>query len=154
MMGGAHRGGVHHKGFRGHGRLHNKHFFSFGVGGFYPSWWWYDPYYYPYYSYPPAYYYPAYSGYPAYDYSGYPSYNYYDYYGDPYSSDPCLSSDPAYAPYCPPSSTGYPYGGEHGAPPVDYPYYPSPETQGQPETIGGSTSPAPPEQPTSTGGER
>ena len=115
MMGGGHRGGVHHKRFHGHGRLHNKNFFSFGVGGFYPSWWWYNPYY-PSYSYPPAYYYPAYPGYPAYDYYGYPSYNYYDPYGDPYGSDPCLSPDPANAQYCPPPPS--PPQGDYGAPPV------------------------------------
>ena len=149
MMGGGHRGGVHHKGFRGHGRLHNKHFFSFGVGGFYPSWWWYDSYYYPYYSYPPAYYYPAYSGYPAYDYYGYPSYNYYDYYGDPYGSDPCLSPDPAYAQYCPPPPS--PPQGEYVAPPVGYP---TPDAPVYPEAGSVSPSSAPLEQQGSSGDQQ
>ena len=144
MMGSGHRGGFHHKGFHGHGRFKNKNSFVFGVGvgGFYPSWWWYNPYYYPYYSYPPAYYYPAYSGYPAYDYSGYPSYNYYDYYGDPYGSDPCLSPDPAYAQYCPQSS--YPPQGDYGAPPVGYP---TPDASAYPEAGSVSPSSPAPEQP-------
>jgi hypothetical protein len=138
-FGGGHPQHFRSRPFVGHRHFHPK-FFGFGLGAsvFVPSWW-YSPYYY---WYPPSAYYTGYYGYPYYDY----------YYGSPYWSDPCLSSDPATALYCPPSS--YPYEGEYGygAPPVDYPYYPSPETQGQPGSVTGSPPPPPPDQPTSTGG--
>ena len=123
-----------HMPFFGHHHRHfNKSFvfLGFGASAFYPAWWWYDPYY----SYwaPPAAYYSGYYGYP-----------YYDYYGDPYWSDPCMSSDPAYAAYCLESSD--PSQGEYGAPPVGYP---EPEAPVQPESESGPPPPA--ELPTSSG---
>ena len=152
VLGGGSRGGVvtgsqgrfvgprHH--FR-HGRFFPQHhfrrnsfFFGFGGTAFVPAWWWYDPYYY---WGPPPGYYSTYYGYPSYDYYNYPSY---DYYGDPYSSDPCLSSDPAFAQYCPQSS--YPPQGDYGAPPVGYP---TPDASAQPESGSVSPSSPAPEQP-------
>lgn len=115
-VGGGARGGVIGGGpshpFRSPSFRHHPHrdhfFFGFGVSTFVPAWWWYDPYYYywgpsayyPYYGYP----YPSYYGYPYYPYPG---------------SDPCLSADPAYAPYCPPAAGEPPEG--YSVPPVDYP---------------------------------
>ena len=142
---GRHQGrfvGPHHQ-FR-QGRFFPRHqfrrnFFFSGFGGnvFVPAWWWYDPSYY-------------YWSSPAY-YSGYYNYPYYDYYGYPDWSDPCLSSDPAYAQYCPQS--GYPPEGDYyGAPPVGY--YTVPEAPMYPESGSVSPSPAPLEQQGSSGNQQ
>ncbi len=131
MIGGGGRGHV----FRSHPFHHRFHrdvfFFGFGASAFYPAWWWYDPYYY---WGPPPGYYSDYYGYPYYGYYDYPYYGYYD---SPYWSDPCLSSDPAYAPYCQPG--GSPYQGAYGTAPVEYPLPAAPTL---PES--GTQSPPPP----------
>ena len=103
----------HHR-FHAPSSHHHSHhdpsfFFGFGVSTFAPAWSWYDPYYY--WGVPP------YS--PSYPYYGYPYSDYY--YGYPYyGSDPCLSPDPAYAPYCPPTADNL-YNPGYSVPPVDYP---------------------------------
>ena len=136
-FGGGHPQHFRHRPFVGHRHFHPKSFgFGLGASVFVPAWWWYSPYYY--WNPPPAYY-TGYYGYPSYDYYNYPSY---DYYGDPYSSDPCLSSDPAYAQYCPQSS--YPPQGNYGAPPVGYP---TPDASAYPEAGSVSPSSPAPEQP-------
>lgn len=142
VIGGGSRGSFHlpSSRFRHHHFRRNVFVFGFGASAFVPAWWWYDPY--SYWGAPPAYY-SAYYGYPSYDYYGYPSY---DYYGYPYWSDPCLSPDPADAPYCPP--VNYPYQGGYGAPPVDYP---PPAAPAQPESGSQWPSPPAPGQPTSLG---
>jgi hypothetical protein len=109
-----------------HHRQHNRFFFSFGASAFVPAWGWYDPYYYwgpspyyPYYRYP----YPTYYGYPYYGYPYYPN----------YWSDPCLTPDPSYAPYCPPTVDNPTQG--YSVPPLDYPLPappPLPESGGEP----------------------
>lgn len=112
---------------RSHPHRHHNYFsFSFGASAFGPGWGWYDPYYYwgpsPYYTY---------YGYPYPDYYGYPYY-------PNYWSDPCLSPDPAYAPYCPPAADNPTQG--YSVPPVDYPSAPLPP---QPESEGEPQSPMP-----------
>jgi len=141
FVGGGARGGVigggsgrffHSPRFHRFGRPHfRRHHFGrsfvfFGVGTsvFYPAWW-YDPYYPYYYWYPPVGIYSGYYGYP-----------YYDYYGAPYWADPCLSGDPAYAPYCPPAAAPPPEG--YGMPPAE-----APEVVTPTEPVTGSES-APP----------
>jgi len=138
VAGGTHRHGftfgqTHsfgHRPFTGHG--HHHHFgynhsfvFGFGVGVFPPTWGWY--------------------GYDPYYYWGLPAYPYYGYYGYPYWSDPCPTSDPAYAPYCPPTADN-PYYPGYSVPSVDYPTLAPPV---QPESGRESQSPAPPQQPPS-----
>ncbi|WP_337287311.1 hypothetical protein [Candidatus Methylomirabilis sp.] len=114
-----------------HHRSHSNHFFfGLGVNAFAPGRWWYDPYYY---SGPSPYY--TYYGYPYSSYYGYPG----------YWSDPCLSSDPAYTPYCPPTADN-PYDPSYSVPPVDYS---SPALPTSPESSYELGPPTPPQQPTS-----